>query len=79
MNFPALLEGGPPQTLVERLGQVNAGVDDSGASLAALGLPWGARGGPWGLGVRLTMKTLRAGFVALTAGILSRLSRAGMD
>ena len=70
MDFPPLLEGLFPQTLVERLGQVNAGVNYAGPRLSALGLPWAA--GPWGWVLfLLAMETLPVGLLGPTGAILA--------
>ena len=62
--------GGPPQTLVERLGQINAGVNDFGARLSAYGLPCAA--GPWGWGpTPFRHKDAPGGLLALTGAILA--------
>jgi hypothetical protein len=50
-------------------------VNDSGPPFSALGLCWCGGGRPWGSGVRLAMKTLPVGFLALTEGFLPLLGR----
>ena len=44
MDFAPLAKGCLPQALIQRLGQVEAGVNDSRPPLTALGLCWCARG-----------------------------------
>jgi hypothetical protein len=75
VDFAPLLVGRLPQALVKALGQIQAGVNDSGPRLS----PYGGFAGPLEVRgrvrVRLTMKTLPVGFLALTEGILSLLGR----
>ena len=40
MDFDAFLEGGPPQTLVNGLGQIQARMNYAGPRLAAYGPCW---------------------------------------
>jgi hypothetical protein len=42
MDFASLPKGLLPEGLIERLGQIHAGMDDSGPPLSALGLCWRA-------------------------------------
>jgi len=71
MDFAPLPKGRLPQRLVNGLGQVDGGMHDPGPRLAACGPCWCGRGGP----VRLAIKIAPAGFLALTAGILSCRAR----
>jgi hypothetical protein len=74
LEFAPLLESCLTQTLIKALGQVKAGVNDSGRPCRS----WGFAGLLEVRGrvrVRLTMKPLPVGFLALTEGILSVLGR----
>jgi hypothetical protein len=75
MDFAPLAKGCLPQALIQRLGQVEAGVNDSRPPLTALGLCWCARGAGLSFGA-LPFKPLLRASQGFLRPVLSRI-RAG--